>query len=288
MDVSVLGFGGSEIGLEHASREEAEALLGGAIDSGLNVIDTASAYLESEALIGSVISHRRSEFFLFTKCGATDGFARSDWTTDGILRQIELSLARLRTDHVDLVQLHSCSAEILGKGDAIEGLRRAREKGRTRFIGYSGDGTDALAAIECGAFDTLQTSVSVADQEAISLTIPGAMERGMGVIAKRPLANTAWRWAGPPSDSYHRPYWERMRKLRYELQSRPLADAVGIALRFTLGVEGVDTAIVGTKSAGRWQENAKLLDAGPLPRVEFDAIRARWNEIADASWTGQR
>jgi aryl-alcohol dehydrogenase-like predicted oxidoreductase len=60
-----------------------------------------------------------------------------------------------------------------------------------------------------------------------------------------------------------------------------------VALRFTLSVPGVDTLIVGTTRPTRWRENAALLAAGPLPQQQFQAIRARWKEVADAGWTGQ-
>jgi len=108
----------------------------------------------------------------------------------------------------------------------------------------------------------------------------------MGVIAKRPLANAAWRYRRRP-ESYYADYWERLRHLDYPFVRDTPASAAGIALRFTLSVPGVHTAIVGTAKPGRWQENAALLAAGALPRRELDAIRARWREKADPSWEGQ-
>ena len=215
MTVSVLGFGGSEIGYQRASGRTVAKLLGSALDAGLNVIDTAECYEDSEELIGKAVGDRRRDFYLFTKCGHGRGGGKGEWRPEALLKSIERSLERLRTDCVDLIQLHSCSVAELRKGHVITALERARERGMTRYIGYSGDSTAARYAIESGRFDTLQTSVSIADQEALDLTLPLARRKQMGVIAKRPLANVAWRYTRRP-ESYYADYWMRLRKLDYE------------------------------------------------------------------------
>jgi aryl-alcohol dehydrogenase-like predicted oxidoreductase len=287
MRVSVLGFGGAEIGFEQAPIEDVKKLLQSALDAGLNLIDTAECYLASEELIGEAVSHRRHEFHLFTKCGHPQTPGVGDWRPESLLSTITRSLTRLNTDRVDLVQLHSCSEEDLRKGDVIAALQTARQRGYTRYIGYSGDGRAARYAVVCGAFDTLQTSISIADQEAIDMTIPLARDAQMGVIAKRPIANAAWKYADAPTNAYHRPYWDRLKKLDYDFLKGDPKAAVSTALRFTLGIPGVHTAIVGTKNPGRWQENAELLKAGSLPESTVEAIRARWRAAAAADWTGQ-
>ena len=289
MRVSVLGFGGAEIGLEDADETTVARLLGSALDAGLNVIDTGECYGESEELIGRTIGHRRQEFYLFTKCGHPHGMeSGADWSRASILQSIERSLQRLRTDRVDLVHLHSCPEAILKKGEAIEALQAARAKGHTRYIGYSGDSHAARYAVECGAFDSLQTSINIADQEALELTLPSAREKKMGVIAKRPIANAAWKTGHKPESSYHHTYWDRLRKLNYPfLESRDLRKTVGIALRFTLAVPGVSTAIVGTTKPERWAENTRLVEAGSLGQDEFRAIRERWEDVAPRTWIGQ-
>jgi aryl-alcohol dehydrogenase-like predicted oxidoreductase len=284
---SILGFGGSEIGYEGVSGRTVARLLSGALDAGLNAIDTAECYDESEVLIGRAIGARRREVYLFTKCGHGGGWDRAEWRPAPLLESIERSLKRLRTDYLDLIQLHSCSLAELRRGDAIEALERARERGWTRYIGYSGDAEAARYAVECGRFDTLQTSVSIADQEAIDLTLPLARSRQMGVIAKRPLANAAWQYGRKPGESYYQTYWSRLRTLDYAFLRDTPDTAAATALRFTLGVPGVHTAIVGTTRPERWQQNAALLGAGPLPAAEFERIRARWREVADSSWVGQ-
>ena len=215
--------------------ETVEKLLNSALDAGLNVIDTAECYEASEELIGQTISHRRAEFFLFTKVGHPRGVGSEDWSTTSILESIERSLRRMKTDRVDLVQLHSCSESSLKKGDVIAALQTARERGYTRYIGYSGDSRPARFAVESGAFDTLQTSLNIADQEPIELTLPLARERQMGVIAKRPIANAAWKEGHKPIDAYQQPYWERLRKLDYDfIRGRTLEQSIAHALRFTL------------------------------------------------------
>ena len=293
MEVSILGFGGAEIGLEApgASLETVTRMLHSALDEGLNLIDTGECYANSEELIGQAVSERRHDYYLFTKCGHKcrdrDGILEEDWRPDSLLRSIERSLTRLRTDCLDLIQLHSCSKEELVNGAIIDTLKRAQERGLCRYIGYSGDGQAAYYAVQCGEFDCLQTSINLADQEGLDLVLPLAQEQKIGVIAKRPLANAVWRSRRKPADPYHHAYWDRLERLKYPFIKENLKTSISIALRFTLSTPGVQTAIVGTLKPGRWSENAALLEAGPLPSRQYSAIRKRWKEVAKASWTGQ-
>jgi aryl-alcohol dehydrogenase-like predicted oxidoreductase len=285
MDVTILGFGGAEIGFEQASNEAVKTILNNALDAGLNVIDTAECYMGSEELIGQAVSHRRKDFYLFTKCGHPDNIMVDDWSPNSLSISIDRSLRRLQTDYLDLIQLHSCSEEVLRQGDVIELLQKVKTAGKARYIGYSGDGNAALYAIECGAFDALQTSINIADQEALNLLLPRAREHQIGVIAKRPIANAAWRYSSQPDNSYHLPYWQRLQQLKYDFLNQP--DGAAVALRFTLSVPGVHTAIVGTTKPERWRENAAILANGPLPADQFEAIEVRWRELAKPDWVGQ-
>ncbi len=287
LQVSPLGFGAAEIGFHQIPVKVVEKLLNEALDAGLNVIDTAECYVDSEKLIGQAVGKRRSQFYLFTKCGHGENYMTDAWEKESLQKSIERSLTRLGTDYVDLVQLHSCSEEILRKGDVIDVLQKAKQEGKTRFIGYSGDGTDALYAIETGAFDTLQTSVNIADQQALDLTVPLAVKKQMGVIAKRPIANAAWFIKNRPANEYIIPYWERLNQLGYDFINHNGTHSVSMALRFTLSVPGVHTAIVGTTKPDRWRQNATLVNKGPLSKTEFDTIRSKWNSVAPADWVGQ-
>ena len=287
LEVSVLGFGGAEIGYENASDTEVDRIIGAALDAGINVFDTAECYVDSEEKLGRVLGGRRDSVFVFSKCGHASGLEGNDWNPAMLERSIDRSLQLLRTDRIDLMQLHSCSADLLRAGDVVDVLRRARDAGKVRFIGYSGDTTDALYAVETGAFDTLQTSVNIADQESIDLTIPNAAARGMGVIAKRAIANAAWKSGQLPSNSYHHTYWHRLTELQYDFLREPVQKAVSTALRFTLAVPGVSMAIVGTKNADRWTDNVRILEDGSLAQTVYQSIRHRWSEVARPDWVGQ-
>ena len=118
--------------------------------------------------------------------------------------------------------------------------------------------------------------------------MPLAHQNNLGVIAKRPIANAAWKSGHKPIDSYHHEYWERLRKLNFPfLDQLEVPDAVAMALRFTLSVPGVHTAIVGTAKPERLPENVEMLKQGPLDQEQFDLIRERWDEFAPRTWIGQ-
>jgi aryl-alcohol dehydrogenase-like predicted oxidoreductase len=199
---------------------------------------------------------------------------------------IENSLRRLKVDCIDLIQLHSCSEETLRRGDVIEALRRARQAGKVRYIGYSGDGSAALYAVQCGQFDALQTSINIADQEAVDLTVPLALKHGIGVIAKRPIANGVWKSPHRPEPFYVHAYWDRLRELSYDFLQG--VRGFEVALRFTMSVPGVHTAIVGTTNPTHFRQNADSVAAGILAKDQFDEIRARWKNVAQPDWVGQQ
>ena len=261
MTVAILGFGSAEIGYERTEQDIVDRILNAALDQGLNVIDTAECYIDAEEQIGRAIAHRRKEFYLFTKCGHVrpDGTRGDDWSKAGTLASIERSLKRCKTDVLDLIQLHSCSLDTLKKGECIEALEEAKKQGKVRYIGYSGDSQAAKWAIESGKFDSLQTSINIADQECVELTLPLAREKNMGVIAKRPIANAAWRYDTKPDNGYHVEYWNRLQALKYPFamgdkrQDTGPDGAAGTALRFSAFLPGVHGCIVGASKPEGWR-----------------------------------
>jgi aryl-alcohol dehydrogenase-like predicted oxidoreductase len=304
MQVGVLGFGAGEIGSENTPFATVDRLIGEAADAGLNVIDTAPLYSDSEEKIGRALGGRRDKFLLFTKCGRrlprntswtgfwlrakrkyrrwkdqTDPpqFQSPDWNPRVLEWNIDQSLRRLKTDTIDLIQLHSCSEDTLRQGDVIKVLQNARQAGKVRHIGYSGDGAAALYAVRCGLFESLQTSLNIADQEAVDFTVPLAQKQGMGVIAKRPIANALWKIPRPENPYYH-PYWDRLQLLQYNFLEGERA--LEIALRFPVSVPGVHTMIVGTTKPAHFSQNMEFTNAGILDEEQFSAIRARWKNVA--------
>ena len=142
MTVTVLGYGGAEVGFQNESVDTVSRLLNAALDAGLNTIDTAECYNASEALIGEAVSHRRAEYYLFTKCGHASGFDLPDWDPAMLEQSIDRSLKRLRTDYVDVLQLHTCSEEKLRQGDVIAVAQKARDAGIPFIKCYKGLSTE--------------------------------------------------------------------------------------------------------------------------------------------------
>ena len=286
--VSRLGVGLAEIGgLELAEARQAAEVLNLALDSGLTFFDTAACYDNSEVLIGKTIAHRRAEFVLATKAGhVVDGYQGEEWAARTILDSIDRSLTRMRTDYVDLVQLHTCSVEVLERGEVIQALQEAQRAGKTRFIGYSGDNESALWAVKSGLFDTLQTSYNLVDQNARLYLFEPARTQDMGIIVKRPIGNGVWGADASPSEYADR-YYERAEIMR-ALGPLPGApeNRILLALGYAFAHEAVDTCIVGTRSAAHMRANLEWI-ATQLPIAEeaVTELQRRFDRIAvDHDW----
>jgi aryl-alcohol dehydrogenase-like predicted oxidoreductase len=281
LKISRLGAGLAEIG---SLNDEAVAsdLLNAALDGGINFLDTAACYGRSEEWIGRTIADRRDEFVLATKAGhLTGGYQGEAWTAQTIRDSIDRSLTRMKTDHVDLVQLHSCGVDVLERGEVIQALLKAKEAGKTRFIGYSGDDEAALWAINSGHFDTLQTSFNLLDQEPRTKTLPLAKSHGMGVIIKRPIANAVW---GASSVSGRQEYRSRAQRLA-DMGPIPGApeDRIALSLGFTLAHDDVDTAIVGTSDPEHMRGNiARVENELPIPDEVVEELHRRFDELTEA------
>jgi aryl-alcohol dehydrogenase-like predicted oxidoreductase len=281
--VSRLGIGLAEIGYElsMALKAGAARVLNTALDGGINFLDTSACYQISEDLIGQSVAHRRSEFVLATKCGhVAGGYEGKGWTKQTIDHSIERSLKRLKTDYLDIVQLHSCRIEILEKGESITALEDAKRQGKIRFVGYSGDNEAALWAVKSGRFDTLQTSFNLVDQKARGELFAAAGERRMGIIIKRPIANAAWGAVKSPK-GYANQYHERARRM---INEGPLArapeDRILLAMGFVGAHDEVDTMILGSKNPEHIAQNIERFETKlPIPEEVVEELYRRFNRL---------
>ena len=292
LNVTALGFGAPDIGVLDVDAAEAGRLLNELLDLGVNVIDTAAVYGSSEEIIGGAISHRRDQFALISKCGAQEeGLTGAAWSPELIANTIDRALQRLRTDRLEVMVLHSCDLETLERGEALGALLEAKRAGKLRHVGYSGDNEAAAHAAGMPDVEVIETSVNLCDQANLDGALTAAGRNGKGVIAKRPIANAAWK---DPDEqlgiyvNYSRPYHERLGAMGFTpgdfgFPDDSPASWAELALRFTLSFDDVHTAIIGTTNPGHLRANAAAVSKGPLPREVIDRLRAAFRRAEAAS-----
>jgi aryl-alcohol dehydrogenase-like predicted oxidoreductase len=300
LEVSPLGFGGAPVGFLETDRREVAQILNTLLDRGVNLIDTAAAYPGSEEAIGAAVGHRRDDYVLVSKCGQEfDDLDGAAWSAEVISKTVDRALKRLATDHLDVMLLHSCELDVLQAGEALGALTRARDAGKVRFVGYSGDNEAAAYAASLDDVAVIETSVNFCDQANIDGVLSAAQRNNIGVLAKRPVANAAWKDISEQRGmyaTYAQTYTERFAKMALSPEDLGFAGEPGevwseIALRFTLSQPGVTTAIVGTTKVVNVERNLQSLAKGALPPEVSAELRAAFQraEAADgATWSGQR
>lgn len=231
MKISVVGFGG--IPIQGVSTSGAERILHHALDRGINFFDNARAYTDSEEKMGRALAGRREGIYLASKALSR--------TADSMTGELETSLRNLKTDCIDLYQVHSVGSieqleKVLAPGGAYEALSKAREAGKVRWIGVTGHSRPILfKAVETGLFDTVQLPFNPIEDEWEQDVLPAANAAGMGTIGMKPLAGGAIR-------------------------------NVPAAIRFSL-TRGIDVSIPGMDSIEQVDENASAGD-GLVPPSE--------------------
>ena len=189
--VSRVGIGG--IAIQRPPLEQAIKVIQRALDLGINFIDTAIGYGESEARIGKAIFGRREQVFIATKGGGDKA---------GTTRCIENSLKRCNTDYIDLWQFHGINTfdyyeKILEAGGGLDGAQEALRSGKIRHIGFSSHSLEvALKAMASGYFETVQFPLNFISDEALNELVPLAREHDLGFIAMKPFAGGNIRAAG--------------------------------------------------------------------------------------------
>ena len=248
--VSVIGFGG--LILPRISREDAAQVVNHALHLGINFIDTAKSYGDSEEKVGAAIAGRRDDCIITSK-------SLSD-SKDELLADIDLGLKRLKTDKIELYQLHNVSSperleKALAPGGLLDGLKEAQAAGKIGFTAFSGHKKDVLIeAIKTDQFDVVQMPINVVDRETWRDVLPLAVERDMGIISMKALAGGALTDLSP--------------------------EIISLALRYAVQ-QDISTAVVGMRSLDEVEQNAKAgTDYQELSESEHEKLIDAANSLS--------
>ena len=284
LQVSEISLGTVELGRdygipvrgEHLQPSEGDAahLLNCALDLGINLIDTARAYGESEAIIGRALKSRRAEYLLATKISSLnwEGYIGKE-LQEQVEASITESLRALQTDIIDLLYIHNATPELIQRGEIVEIMQQARQAGYARFMGTTTYGEAApLAVLKDGSFDCVQVAYNLLDRQFAERVLPLAKEKDVGVVIRSVLLKGALthRYAHLPEELRElRTAVERVNSL-CDAQDRSLPE---LAYRFVLAHPAVSTALVGTGQVHELQEIVSFAGCSTLPPELVNDIR---------------
>lgn len=296
LEVSVLGFGCAPVAYLKADQPAAAAMIESLLDQGINLLDTATSYPGSHEFIGKYLSARRHEYVVVSKCGQkVAGIDAPAWSAQVVAASVDLALEQMKTDSIDVMLLHSCDLETLKNGDALGALVRAKEAGKIKHVGYSGDNQAAAWASANPDIEVIETSINIVDQNNIDTVLPVAREHDVGVIVKRPIANACWKSLDQQKGlykTYAANYTDRLAKMSITpadlgFDTEPAEVWPMIALRFTLSQPGVTTAIVGTTNLDNARKNMSYVSQGPLPEAIVARLRNAFKKVdPNGEWPG--
>ena len=288
--VSELALGTVELGLtygiprpgETGPPDEADAarLLNRAVDAGVTLFDTARAYGTAEEVIGRALRHRRGEIVLaskFTLVGPGGQLLSGDALRDHFWASLDTSLRALRTDWLDLYQVHAGSdPAILADGVIAELLAQARSAGKIRFAGLSSYGRELpLAGLATNTFDTLQVAYNILDRRMEERVFPLAQQQDVGIVVRSALLKGALTDRAdslPPHLDALRATAYAFRALAANLPGRPTAAQA--ALRFCLAHPAVSATLIGVRDTAELDEAVAVVDVSVIPPDALGALRA--------------
>jgi aryl-alcohol dehydrogenase-like predicted oxidoreductase len=307
LSVSEIGYGAWGIGASGwvgASEDESVRALNRAVDLGVNLIDTARGYGESERIVGRVVRERAAagdEILVATKVPpkngkwpAPQGVAASDaFPGDHIRASLDTSLRTSGLDHFDVLQFHVWSDEWVGHGDWLETIADLKAQGKIRLFGVSINDhqpDNALALVRSGVVDTVQVIYNIFDQAPAESLFPACQEHGVGVIVRVALDEgglTGAITAGTtfPEGDFRNRYFRGDRPAEVEQRVRAITDDLGIApdavaetaLRFVLSSPAVSTVIPGMRTVRNVDRNTAISDGVSLTDEQLAALaKHRW------------
>ena len=285
--VTDLAYGAMEVrgsriwGGRPVTEGQAEAILNAVLDSGINFIDTANDYGRSEEFIGTYLSHRRDQYYLATKCGCTVVRKDADtdetphvWTRENLFRGLHESLERMKTDYVDLMQLHNPSVEQVEQADLVAVLQEMKQQGKVRWIGCSSTTPHIETYIQWGVFDVFQIPYSALERQHED-AITRAGQAGSGTIIRGGVARGEPGVGLGGKDRWAVFEQAGLDELRAEGESR-----TAFLLRFTLSHPEMDTTIVGTLHPEHLAEYVRIAEQGPLPADVYAEAKRRLAAVA--------
>ena len=288
LEVTQLGYGAMEVrgsriwGGRPVTEVQAETILNAVLDSGINFIDTANDYGRSEEFIGKYLSKRRGEYYLATKCGCTVVHKDENtddtphvWTRENLFRGLHESLERMKTDYVDIMQLHNPSVEQTEEGDLITVLQEMKQQGKVRWIGCSSTLPHITSYIEKGVFDVFQIPYSGLERQHETV-ISQAARAGAGIIDRGGVARGEPGAGLGSQDRWLKFEEAKLNELREEGESR-----TAFLLRFLLSHPDIHTTIVGTLIPAHLQENIAIAARGPLPSDVYMEAKRRLNHVGE-------
>lgn len=314
LSVSEIGYGAWGIGESAwvgATEDESVRALHRAVDLGVNLIDTARGYGESERIVGRVVRERAAagdEILVATKVPpkngtwpAPDGVAAADaFSGDHIRASLDTSLRTSGLDHFDVLQFHVWSDEWVGRGDWLETVADLKAEGKIRLFGVSindHEPDNALALVRSGVVDTVQVIYNIFDQAPAESLLPACQEHGVGVIVRVALDEgglTGAITAGTtfPEGDFRNRYFRDDRPAQVEQRVLAITSDLGIApdaiaetaLRYVLSSPAVSTVIPGMRSVRNVDRNTAVSDGTSLTGDQLATLaKHRWQRNFYAS-----
>ena len=269
LEVTRLGFGAAH--RRSMSDAQMSAQLNAVLDAGINFVDTANDYGNSEEMIGRFLSHRRAEYILATKCGCNpDGHI---WTRENLFRGLHESLERLRVDDLDIMQLHNPTVAECEKGGLVEALQDMRAQGKVRWIGVSTTLPHLPTYLDWDVFDVYQIPYSALERDH-EIWLTTTAQAGAGNIIRGGVALGEPKVGLGTADSWQAFTEAGLDELRQAGESN-----TSFMLRYTLTHPDTHTIIVGTTNPAHLEENAQAVLTGPLPADVYAEAKQRLDRI---------
>jgi uncharacterized protein len=273
--VTIVGLGTACVGHSMPGAAVGVPVYRAAMEAGVNLIDTARGYDDAESYLGELMPEWRDKILLTTK--AMPNGATPQEATREMQRHFEQSLRLMKTDRVDLFYIHNIGnyqpAIILGQGGPLEFAKKMKDTGKTRFIGVTSHCRvpRLVDVIKTGEIDVLMVVLNFVDYHTYRFEeqiLPEARKQGCGILAMKVFGGHGRGFAG----------------YRQRGPGKMPAEHLEQAMRYSLGIEGVASAVIGTYTIDEVKQNiAWAKRHQPLPAEEMGALRKQGQEMA-SSW----